>query len=142
MGVKPFLVASSIQAIMAQRLIRVICDKCKVADENPDPYDLRLLDISPEDIEKHPIHKGAGCTQCQHTGFKGRIAIFEMFEMNNEIRELAFTKASTGELRKAARASGMRTLREDGRIKVLKGITTPKEVIETTQVEMEKVLAE
>jgi len=142
MGVKPFLVASSIQAIMAQRLIRVICDKCKVVDENPDPYYLRLLDISPEDIEKHPICKGAGCAQCQHTGFKGRIAAFEMFEMNNEIRELAFAKAPTGELRKAAQASGMRTLREDGRIKVLKGITTPKEVIEITQTEMEKVLAE
>lgn len=142
MGVKPFLVASSIQAIMAQRLIRVICNKCKVVDENPDPYHLRLLNISPEEIKKHPIHKGAGCSQCQNTGFKGRIAVFEMFEMNNEIRELAYTKATTGELRKAAQASGMRSLREDGRIKVLKGITTPEEVVEITQTESEKILAE
>ncbi len=142
MGVKPFLVASSIQAIMAQRLVRVICSKCKVVDKNPDPHQMRLLDISPEDIEKRPIYKGAGCSHCQHTGYKGRIAIFEMFEMNNEIRELAFTKAPTGELRKAAQASGMRTLRDDGIAKIFKGTTTPDEVVRITQTEMEKALAE
>jgi type IV pilus assembly protein PilB len=135
MGVKPFLVASSIQAIMAQRLVRVICEKCKVIDENPDPFYLRLLDITPEEMKKHPIYKGAGCSQCQKTGFKGRIAIFEMVELNSKIRELAFEKAATTELRKACRASGMRTLREDGRIKVLKGITTPAEVVSITQTE-------
>jgi type IV pilus assembly protein PilB len=142
MGVKPFLVASSIQAIMAQRLVRIICNKCKVVDENPDPYHMRLLDISPEDLKKHPVYKGTGCSHCQRTGYKGRIAIFEMFEMNNEIRELAFTKAPTSELRKAARASGMRTLRDDGITKVFKGITTPEEVIRITQTETEKALAE
>jgi len=135
MGVKPFLVASSIQAIMAQRLVRVICEKCKVIDENPDPYYLRLLDITPEDIKKQPIYKGAGCSQCQKTGFKGRIAIFEMVELNSKIRELAFEKAATTELRKACRAGGMRTLREDGRIKVLKGTTTPAEIVSITQTE-------
>ena len=135
MGVKPFLVASSIQAIMAQRLIRVICEKCKVIDENPDPYYLRSLDITPEDIKKQPIYKGTGCSQCQNTGFKGRIAIFEMVELNSKIRELAFEKAATTELRKACRAGGMRTLREDGRIKVLKGTTTPEEVVKITQTE-------
>jgi type IV pilus assembly protein PilB len=136
MGVKPFLVASSIQAIMAQRLVRVICDGCKVIDENPDPYFLRLLDITPADIEKHPIHKGAGCSQCHGTGFKGRIATFEMVELNNEIRELSFAKAPTGELRKAAKASGMRTLMEDGKIKIFKGTTTPEEVAKITQTEV------
>ena len=135
MGVKPFLVASSIQAIMAQRLIRVICNNCKVIDENPDPHHLQMLRITPEDIEKHPLHKGAGCSQCQNTGFKGRIAIFEMVELNNEIRELAFAKAPTTELRKAARASGMRTLMEDGKIKIFRGVTTPKEVARITQTE-------
>ena len=135
MGVKPFLVASSIQAIMAQRLIRVICNNCKVVDENPDPHHLRLLRITPEDIEKHPVYKGAGCGQCQNTGFKGRIAIFEMVELNNEIRELAFTKAPTVELRKAAKASGMRTLTEDGKIKIFRGITTPKEVAKIAKTE-------
>ncbi len=135
MGVKPFLVASAIQAIMAQRLVRVICDNCKVIDENPDAYHLRLLDISPEDIEKHPIYKGAGCGQCQDTGFKGRIAIFEMAEMNSELRELAFTKAPTSELRKVAKASGMRPLMEDGKIKIFRGTTTPEEVARITQAE-------
>ena len=135
MGVKPFLVASSIQAIMAQRLVRVICENCKIVDENPDPYFLRLLGITPEDIKKHPIYKGTGCSQCQDTGFKGRIGTFELVELNNEIRELAFAKAPTSELRKAAQASGMRTLMEDGKIKVFKGITTPAEVAKISQTE-------
>jgi len=135
MGVKPFLVASSIQAIMAQRLVRIICKKCKVVDENPDPFHLQALGITQEDIEKHPIYKGTGCSQCQHTGYKGRLAIFEMFEMNNELRELAFAKAPTTELRRAAKASGMRTLMEDGKIKIFNGITTPVEVVRITQTE-------
>ncbi|HOL88723.1 MAG TPA: GspE/PulE family protein [Anaerohalosphaeraceae bacterium] len=135
MGVKPFLVASSIQAIMAQRLVRTICKNCKVIDEKPDPHYLRLLNITPEDIRKHPIYKGAGCSRCQGTGYRGRIAIFEMMEMNSQLRELAFQKAPTTELRKAARASGMKTLLMDGRIKVFKGITTPQEVTNVTQAE-------
>jgi len=135
MGVKPFLVASSIQAIMAQRLVRIICKKCKVVDENPDPRLLQALGVTPEDIEKHPVYKGAGCGQCQGTGYKGRLAIFEMFEMNTELRELAFAKAPTGELRRAAKASGMRTLMEDGKIKIFNGITTPAEVVRITQTE-------
>ena len=135
MGVKPFLVASSVQAIMAQRLVRIICKNCKTIDEHPDPRHLQLLNISPEDIKKNPIYKGAGCTQCQQTGYKGRMAAFEMVEMNNEIRELAFSKATTTELRKAAVASGMRTLAEDGKIKIFKGITTPSEVASIAQTE-------
>ncbi len=135
MGVKPFLVASSIQAIMAQRLVRIICKRCKTVDENPDPKLLKSLDITPEQLKKTPVYKGAGCSQCQKTGYKGRIAIFEMFEMNTEIRELAFSKAPTTELRKAARASGMRTLRDDGILKIFNGVTTPAEVVRITQTE-------
>jgi type IV pilus assembly protein PilB len=135
MGVKPFLVASSIQAIMAQRLVRVICQKCKQIDKNPDPQQMRMLSITKEDIEKRPIYKGAGCAQCQNTGFKGRLAVFEMIEMNNELRELSFKKAPAGELRKAAKASGMRNLLEDGKLKIFKGITTPAEVISIAQAE-------
>jgi len=135
MGVKPFLVASSIQAIMAQRLVRIICKKCRTVDENPDPKLMRSLGITPEQLKKTPVYKGAGCSQCQNTGYKGRIAIFEMFEMNTEIRELAFSKAPTTELRKAARASGMQTLRDDGIRKVFNGVTTPEEVVRITQTE-------
>ena len=134
MGVKPFLVASSIQAIMAQRLIRVICTSCKEVNKNPDPHCLRLLDIKPEDIKKHPIYKGAGCSKCQGTGYKGRLGIFEMVELNNEIRELAFSRAPITELRKASVASGMRTLMLDGKIKIFNGITTAEEIAKIAQV--------
>jgi len=135
MGVKPFLVASSIQAIMAQRLIRVICKKCKVVDENPNPHHLRLLGIDPAEIKKRPVYKGAGCATCHNTGYKGRLGIFEMIEMNNELRELAYKRAPTSELRAAAKASGMRTLAEDGVLKVFKGISTPEEVSRNAQIE-------
>ena len=135
MGVKPFLVASSIQAIMAQRLLRVICTNCKTINENPDPYYMRLLNVTPEDLKKHPVYKGAGCSKCQGTGFKGRIGVFEMVELNNEIRELAFAKAPTTELRKACIASGMRTLMADGKAKMFKGTTTPEEVAQISQTE-------
>jgi type II secretory ATPase GspE/PulE/Tfp pilus assembly ATPase PilB-like protein len=96
---------------------------------------LRLLNITAEDIKKHPVYKGTGCGQCQDTGFKGRVGTFEMVELNNELRELAFTKAPTSELRKAAQASGMRTLMEDGKIKIFRGITTPGEVAKMSQME-------
>jgi type IV pilus assembly protein PilB len=135
MGVKPFLVASSIQAIMAQRLVRVICRECKVVNENPNPRFLRLLNITPEQVKKHPIYKGAGCPRCSNTGFRGRIAIFEVMHMNNDIRELAFKRATTSDLRKAARAAGMRNLLEDGKIKIFNGITTPEEVARYAQEE-------
>jgi len=135
MGVKPFLVASSIQAIMAQRLVRVICKKCRVVDENPNPHFLRLLEIDPEEVKKRPVYKGAGCSACQNTGYKGRLGIFEMLEMNAEMRELAFKRAPTTELRKAARAGGMRTLTHDGKMKIFKGITTAEEVSRIAQAE-------
>ena len=135
MGVKPFLVASSIQAIMAQRLIRVICKKCKVVDEHPNPHHLRLLGIDPAEIKKRPVYKGAGCSVCHNTGYKGRLGIFEMIEMNSEMRELAFKRAPTSELRAAAKAGGMRTLAEDGILKVFKGISTPEEVSRNAQIE-------
>ena len=135
MGVKPFLVASSIQAVMAQRLVRRICPNCKVIDENPDPHYLRLLSIKPEDLKNNPVYKGAGCPKCRNIGYKGRQGIFEILEMNTKLRELAFARSSASVLRKAAKASGMRTLLEDGREKVFKGITTPAEVAVHSQAE-------
>jgi type IV pilus assembly protein PilB len=104
-------------------------------EDEPDPYYMRLLNITPADIKKHPIYKGTGCSKCQGTGFKGRLAIFEMVELNSEIRELAFSKAPTMEIRKACVASGMRTLMEDGKIKIFNGTTTPQEVAEIAQTE-------
>ncbi len=135
MGIKPFLVASSIQAIMAQRLIRIICPECKEIDPAPDKFILRMLGITDADLEGKHIYRGTGCQRCTGTGYRGRQGIFEMLEMNNELRELAFKRAPTNQLRRAARASGMRSLLEDGKLKILRGVTTPDEVARITQEE-------
>lgn len=135
MGIKPFLVASAIQAIMAQRLVRVICNECKVEDQNPDPRVLRLLGFTEEELAGKAIYKGAGCKRCNGTGGRGRIGIFEMVIMNNELRQLAFERATASALRAAARRAGMRTLLEDGKLKILRGMITPEELLSTTQAE-------
>jgi type IV pilus assembly protein PilB len=134
MGVKPFLVASSIQAIMAQRLIRILCKECKQVDPEPDPKFLRLTGISPDEAEGK-VMRPVGCSTCNGTGFRGRKAIFEMMLMNSEIRELAFNSAPIAKIRMAALASGMRPLVEDGKIKILKGLTTPAEIAAQAQVD-------
>jgi type IV pilus assembly protein PilB len=135
MGIKPFLVASSIQAIMAQRLIRKICPECKEVDPAPDKFILRMLGITDADLEGKQVYRGAGCQRCGDMGYRGRQGIFEMLEMNNEIRELAFVRAQTSKIRRAARASGMRPLLEDGKLKILRGVTSPEEVVRITQQE-------
>ena len=135
MGVKPFLVASSIQAVMAQRLIRVLCAKCKQPDKEPDWHWLRLSGFKPEDLENHTLYKPRGCDHCSGTGFRGRLAIFEMMSMNNELRMLAFERSPTNRIRKAAVDSGMKSLLADGRIKVLRGLTTAEEIVKVAQVE-------
>jgi type IV pilus assembly protein PilB len=128
MGVKPFLVASSIQAIMAQRLIRTICAECREVDPSPDRYLMKLVGLDPDNLGDHKIYKGRGCKACHNTGYRGRKGIFELMELNNQVRELAFNRAPTNKLRQAAKASGMKSLLEDGKNKILKGITTPEEI--------------
>ncbi len=134
MGVKPFLVASSIQAIMAQRLIRILCKECKTVDPNPDHKFLKLIGITPEEA-KGRVLKAVGCPSCNNTGYRGRKAIFEMMTMNSEIRELAFKLAPINQVRHAAIVNGMRPLVTDGRLKVLKGLTTPVEVSMSAQID-------
>ena len=134
MGVKPFLVASSIQAVLAQRLGRVLCPLCKTLDDAPDPKFLKLVDIAPEEA-MGKVMKAVGCPNCKGTGYRGRKAIFEMMIMNSEIRELAFQRAGVSKLRAAAVRGGMRSLLGDGRIKILKGVTTPDEVAKYAQIE-------
>jgi len=143
MGVKPFLVASSIQAIMAQRLIRVICPKCKrpARPEEIDDKHLRLVGIKREEGMGR-IMQGEGCDNCTGTGYRGRKAIFEMMQMNSEVRELAFQLAPVSELRRAALANGMRPLVEDGRIKILNGVSTPREIAATTQIDVDNEVVE
>ncbi len=135
MGIKPFLVASAIQAIMAQRLVRVICSECKIVDPNPNPRTLRMLGFTDEELAGKSIYKGAGCKRCNGTGGRGRIGIFEFLIMNNEMRQLAFDRSTATALRAAARRAGMRTLLEDGKQKILRGQLTPDEVLSTTQAE-------
>jgi type IV pilus assembly protein PilB len=135
MGVKPFLVASSIQAIMAQRLVRVLCGRCKEIDPEPDPRMLQVVGITEEERQKHGIYRAVGCAHCQKTGFHGRKAIFEMVKMNSELRELAFARSPIDAIRDAAVRAGMRTLVEDGKIKILRGETTPEDVARFAQAE-------
>ena len=135
MGIKPFLVASAVQAIMAQRLIRVICSECKIEDPKPDQRILKLLGFREEELQGKAVWKGAGCKRCGGTGYRGRVGIFEMLQMNSSLRELAFERAQASQLRAAARASGMKTLLEDGKRKILAGVTTPEDLLRITQAE-------
>ncbi len=135
MGIKPFLVASSIQAVLGQRLIRSLCPKCKMVDKEPDFHWLRIAGITERDIRDKTLYKARGCDHCSGTGFRGRIGIFEMMAMNNELRTLAFERAPSNKIRQAAVASGMKTLLMDGKLKVLDGKTTAEEVIKVAQIE-------
>ncbi|MFQ5734999.1 MAG: GspE/PulE family protein [Planctomycetaceae bacterium] len=127
MGVQPFLVASSVMAIMAQRLVRVVCTKCK-EPYRPDAGELQHFSISKREVERANFVRGRGCGHCQHTGYRGRIAVFEMMTMNSTLREMTFRSEPTQNLRRQARLFGMKTLVEDAKEKALEGVTTLAEV--------------
>ena len=131
MGVKPFLVASSVQAILAQRLVRCVCDECKEPVEY-DPATLRSIGLKPEQVKNVTLYHGAGCHRCRNTGYRGRTAVFEMMEMDSTLRDMAFSTEPLAEIRQYARSAGMFTLREDGVRKVLAGMTTIEEVLDAT----------
>ncbi len=128
MGVPPFLVATSIQAVLAQRLIRTNCPKC-LEPFQPEARQLEMLKLRPEQLANQQFRRGKGCDHCKGSGYRGRRGIFEMMTMNRSIRDLAFNKATTSEVRKAAIGNGMNTLAMDGARKALQGLTTPEEVI-------------
>jgi type IV pilus assembly protein PilB len=130
-GVKKFLVASSVRAIMAQRLVRRICSNC-TEPYTPTEAELRSLNLKPEQIEQANFRKGRGCDKCRGTGCKGRMGIFEICVLDDEIRRMVNEGLSVSLIRQRARDLGMRTLREDGIRKVLAGMTTPDEVITAT----------
>ncbi|OVE75888.1 type II secretion system protein GspE [bacterium E08(2017)] len=130
-GVKPFLVASSLRGIMAQRLIRCNCEECKEPYE-PSDADLRLLGVGRETVSELSLMKGRGCAKCGLTGYSGRKGLFEIFVINDEIQRMIFEKEAASAVRKRARELGMRTLREDGIRKVNAGITTLDEVMRVT----------
>lgn len=134
MGIEPYLIASSVESFIAQRLVRLICQHCKT-QAAVDLDTLRSLDGSLTDAQKVTIYEGKGCDSCKHTGYRGRTAIYEVLPMSEPIRELILRKASAEEIRKRAMKLGMRTLRQDGWDKVLTGITTVSEVLRVTQEE-------
>lgn len=131
MGVKPFLVATALRAVMAQRLLRRICPNCK-APYTPTATEIRMLGLSPEYLENHQFYKGKGCDRCGRTGYKGRIGIYEIFQITEDIGKLIFANEPTGVIRDAARRNGMRSLRDDAMRKAAAGISTLEEVIFVT----------
>jgi type IV pilus assembly protein PilB len=130
-GIKPFLVASSARALMAQRLVRKICKKCG-QPYTPTESELKALSIDAATAASAKFTKGRGCADCNKTGHRGRMGIFEVFVIDDEARKLIYEKVSSSVLRARAREAGMRTLREDGARKVVAGLTTPEEVIRAT----------
>lgn len=128
MGVEPFLVASSVEAVLAQRLVRTICKHCR------EEYTPEKVDLPPDfNWQGENLFRGRGCRECRNTGHSGRKGIFELMVLNDELRELILQRASAGKIRNAAIKNGMITLRDDGWLKVRKGITTISEVVQSTK---------
>ena len=130
-GVKPFLIASATRCLMAQRLVRKICQKCE-APATPDNSDLLALGLDPGQIKDPNFKAGKGCDKCNGTGHKGRFGLFEVFVVDDESRKMIVNQVTNTELRKRAREVGMRTLREDGARKAVAGMTTANEVLRVT----------
>jgi type II secretory ATPase GspE/PulE/Tfp pilus assembly ATPase PilB-like protein len=128
MGGEPYLVASTVVAILGQRLVRVICPECKAAYE-PTDDEILALGLTLEDGRRRNFFKGKGCTACRNTGLKGRVGVFELLMNTHQVKELVSRRASAMELHRAAKEQGMRTMLEDGLDKVLRGVTTAQEVI-------------
>lgn len=129
MGVEPYLISATVNACLAQRLARKICTKCKAPYQVP-ATDLRRFGFKAKSADEMvTLYKGEGCDACRHTGYKGRLGIYELMRVNDEIRELVVRRAPLADIREAARANGMHELKEDGLEKVLSGITTPDEVM-------------
>jgi type IV pilus assembly protein PilB len=128
MGIEPFLIASSVLCILAQRLARRLCEGCKAEDPMPEEA-LIKVGFTPEDAKTVKVMKGKGCDTCGGTGYKGRVALYEVMRMTEEIKEMILEGASTEELKKAAIEGGMKTLRTAGLSKVAEGVTTIEEVL-------------
>jgi type II secretory ATPase GspE/PulE/Tfp pilus assembly ATPase PilB-like protein len=134
MGIEPFLVASSIEAIMAQRLVRTICKHCKT-EQKVDPLYLKRIGYPEDEIPTAKFWHGTGCEACRMLGYQGRLAIYELLVVNEHLRPLILQRASSTSISTRAIEGGMRTLRVDGWNKVRAGITTIEEVLRVTQIE-------
>ncbi len=133
-GVAPFLVGSCLNLVMAQRLVRRICGKCR-EEYKPTKEELALIGLKPQSV-KGNLYRGKGCTECRNTGYRGRIAIFEMIPMSREMRKLVYDSANEDEIRQAALKGGMESLRDAGNHRVLDGTTTVEEVLRSTVEEL------
>jgi type IV pilus assembly protein PilB len=131
MGVEPFLISSTLQAVLAQRLVRTICKKCRVAYEPADAV-LSELGLTKEDTAGRPFYYGKGCAECNETGYKGRKGLFELLVISEPIRELINARSPSGVIRGRALELGMRTLREDGIRSIFDGVTTVEEILKYT----------
>ena len=132
MGIEPFLITSSLEAILAQRLVRTICPNCK-EEYMPEPGALEDLGISLDLAKTKKFYRGAGCSKCSHTGYRGRTGVFELLIMNDELRSLVIDKSHTEVIKKMAIESGMKTILEDGLQKIYNGVTTIEEVLKELQ---------
>jgi len=131
MGVEPFLISSAIILILAQRLIRKVCMECREAVK-VHPQLLIDLGVPPDEVKSFPVYKGKGCTLCNNTGYKGRVGLYEVMPMKEEVKELVLSRASTSEVKKEAIRLGMKTLRQSGIAKIKEGVTTIEEVLRST----------
>jgi type II secretory ATPase GspE/PulE/Tfp pilus assembly ATPase PilB-like protein len=134
MGIEPFLVASSVEAVLAQRLVRTICPKC-IAEQKVEPAYLKRVGFPENEIATAKFWKGAGCEDCRQFGYQGRMGIYELLFMDEDIRTLVLTRASSSAIAAKAMENGMKTLRNDGWKKVKAAKTTIEEVIRVTQTE-------
>jgi type II secretory ATPase GspE/PulE/Tfp pilus assembly ATPase PilB-like protein len=134
MGIEPFLVASSVEAVMAQRLVRTICQHCKVPQKVDRDY-LIKVGFPEAEIDSTTFLKGIGCEECRQLGYQGRTGIHELLVVGESIRPLVMNRATASQIATVARDEGMRTLREDGWRKVKMGVTTLEEVLRVTQSE-------
>jgi general secretion pathway protein E len=135
MGIEPFLVASSVVAVLAQRLVRKVCKDCREAYHPEDEELIRLGIVPPK--SRPTFYRGVGCAACSQTGYRGRTGIYELMVLDDEIRRLIGAKADATAIKQAATAKGMTTLKDDGADKVFHGITTTEEVMRITQQEVE-----
>jgi general secretion pathway protein E len=132
MGIEPFLVTSSVLAILAQRLVRMICPECKEA-YTPDEESLQNVGLTRQMLQGHKIYRGQGCPACLHTGYMGRSGIFELMHLTDSVKNLILKTSDANAIKKVALEEGMITLRQDGAQKVLDGVTTIEEVFRVTQ---------
>ncbi|MBI1785259.1 type II/IV secretion system protein, partial [Candidatus Sumerlaeota bacterium] len=131
MGVEPFLITSSVQAVIGQRLVRTVCPTCR-ATYRPSLEELEDFGVAPEDARDKTFYHGEGCHECGHTGYRGRMGLFELLEITDEIRDMILDQAGTDEIQEVARRNGMITMRRDGWLKICLGLTTFEEVARET----------